>query len=300
MHRACPRPLTASTVLGWPLRRSYRHATAHVGDQEVRWGERTLIMGVLNATPDSFSGHGVLDRPDLAVELATAMASVGADVVDVGGESTRPGAADVAPEEQIRRVVPIVAGIAAAVSVPVSIDTSSALVAAAALDAGAVMVNDVRGLRAEDLAALVAERDVPVVIMHNQRLQPSGDDVIGDVRQGFEAAIDRATAAGIGTHRLIVDPGFGFGWSTGQNLEMLRRLPELWYLGLPLLVGTSRKSTIGAALADPGGHPRPAAGRDWGTAATVAQAICAGVDVVRVHDVADMADVVAVTDAIVR
>jgi len=257
-------------------------------------------MGVLNATPDSFSGNGVMDRPEAAVELATAMQAAGADLLDIGGESTRPGAAGVSPAEQVRRVVPIVSAVTAAVTLPISVDTSSAEVAAAALDVGAAMVNDVRGLAAPDLAALVSERDVPVVVMHNQRLWPAGDDVMADVTSGLEAALQRALGAGVGPHRLIVDPGFGFGWSTAQNVELLRRLPELWDLGLPVLLGTSRKSTIGTVLADSGGHPRPAGGRAWGTAATVAQAICAGVDVVRVHDVPEMADVVAVTDAIVR
>jgi dihydropteroate synthase len=266
-------------------------------------------MGVLNVTPDSFSGDGVPDDPDRAAALALDMVRAGADLIDVGGESTRPGAGPVDPTEQLRRVVPVIAALRRCSEVPISVDTSAAAVADAAVEAGADLVNDVLGLAGDpELARVVAAAGVPVVLMHNQRLAARASetepewpgDVMAAVHLGLVTALGRATAAGIDPGRVVFDPGFGFGWSAAQNLQLLRRLPELWDLGLPLLVGTSRKSTIGELLAGPDGRPRTVGQRVMGTAATVAVAICGGADIVRVHDVAAMHDVARVVDAIVR
>jgi dihydropteroate synthase len=279
----------------WPIDRSYRSPTIEAGRGRTwRWGTRTLVMGILNATGDSFSGDGVLGRLDEARRLARSLALAEVDIIDIGGASSRPGADPVPAEVESGRVVPVIAAVRELVDVPISVDTSSAAVAEAALDAGADMVNDITGLRLDpELAPLVAERGVPVVLMHNQRGRPHRD-VVQDIRAGWERSLEICAAAGIPDGSVILDPGFGFGWSVEQNLEILRRLPELWGLELPLLLGTSRKSTIGAVLGVDVGRRR------FGTAATVAQAICAGADVVRVHDAAEMTDVARVTDAIVR
>jgi dihydropteroate synthase len=250
-------------------------------------------MGVINVSPESFSGDG-LAGVEAALVLAKRFADEGADILDIGGMSTRPGFEELNVEAEIERVVPPVAAIAREVQLPVSIDTYRAPVAAAALRAGAGIVNDVSGLRHDaGMAPLVAKQVVPVIVMHNQRGREF-HDVIGDIRTGFEASLTIAEAAGIQRRNLILDPGFGFGWTAAQNLEMLRRLGELRDFGLPLLVGTSRKSTIGAVL------DLPPEERIFGTAATVAIAIANGADIVRVHDVAAMRQVVRMTDAIVR
>ncbi len=264
------------------------------GPREFRWGERTYLMGVVNVTPDSFSGDGLTD-PDAAVVHGIALAEAGADVLDVGGESTRPGFAGVPAEEEISRVVPVVQRLARETGAVISIDTCKAAVAEAALGAGAHLVNDIWGFRLQpDLAQVTAHYGVPAVIMHNQRGRDFSGDVMADIIAGLGASLEIAGKAGIQRERLVVDPGFGFGWSEEHNLEMLRRLPELQVLGLPVLVGTSRKSTIGAVIG------KPVEQRLLGTAATVALAIAGGADIVRVHDVAAMVDVVRTADAIVR
>jgi dihydropteroate synthase len=274
---------------------------------ELVWGQRTYVMGILNITPDSFSHDGLAPlgaAPHAvvaaAVAQARAMVADGADLIDVGGESTRP-ATDGAPPLEARverdRVVPVIEALAAALParVPISIDTSKAEVAAAALDAGAAMVNDVWGLRGDPrMAALVAERGVPVVLMSNQRGE-TRHDTLGDVARQLARSGDLALAAGIPWDHLILDPGIGFGLSAAENLEVLRRLGELRALGRPLLVGTSRKSFVGRVL---GGLSEE--DRLEGTAATVALSIAAGADVVRVHDVRQMVRVARMTDAIVR
>jgi len=263
------------------------------------WGTRTYLMGVVNVSPESFSGDGLADVA-AAVAQARRFAAEGADLIDVGGQSTRPGFAELGVEAEIERVVPAVAAIVAAVDLPVSIDAYRAPVVAAALDAGAHLVNDIWGFRHDPgVARLVADRGAPAVVMHNQRgrlpaVEGEFHDVVADLHAGFEASLAIAATAGVPRERLIIDPGFGFGWTVEQNLEMLRRLGELRDLGLPILVGTSRKSTLGAVLG------LPEADRIWGTAATVALAIANGADIVRVHDVAQMAQVCRMTDAVVR
>jgi len=215
-------------------------------------------------------------------------------LLDVGGESTRPGFQPVGADEELARVVPVIERLAGEVSIPISVDTTKGAVADAALAAGASLVNDVNGLRGDaGVAAAVARHGAAVVVMHNQRNRPF-TDVIGDIRAGLEAGLAIAEAAGVARTRTLIDPGFGFGWQVEQNLEMLRRLRELRALGRPLLVGTSRKSTIGHVL------DLPVEERLEGTAATVALAIANGADVVRVHDVRAMVRVVRMTDAVVR
>ena len=263
------------------------------------WGRRTYVMGVINLTPDSFSGDGLGGDWRAAVELALRFEGEGADFLDLGAESTRPGHRPVPEAEELRRLLPALEAVAARVAIPVSVDTSKSGVARAALAAGARMVNDVWGLQADPgIAAAAAEYGAGLVLMHNQQGHYYADlleGIIGGLRRSVAAAL----AAGVPRGNLIVDPGIGFGKTADQNIETLRQLRRLsrWDaggLGLPLLVGTSRKSTIGRLL------DRPPDERLEGTAATVALAIAAGADMVRVHDVTAMARVCRVSDAIVR
>jgi len=263
-------------------------------------GEKTLVMGVVNLTPDSFSGDGVSDAA-AAIAQGKRMVEEGADLLDVGGESTRPGAAPVALEEELTRVLPVVDGLTREVSVPISIDTYKSAVAKAALANGASIVNDISGLRAdEDMARTAADAGAAVVVMHIQgtprdmQKDPRYADVIGEIGDYLEEGIGIAEAAGIARDRVVIDPGIGFGKTLEHNLEILRRLREFRCLGCPVLVGPSRKAMIGAILDLPVEH------RVEGTAATVALAIQAGADIVRVHDVKEMARVARVADAIVR
>jgi dihydropteroate synthase len=274
-----------------------------IGTRRFVWGERTYVMGVINVSPESFAGDGLSDV-ESALAQARRFVAEGADILDVGGQSTRPsqtqraeaGFDELDPEEEIRRVVPVIQRIVEDLAVPVSVDTYKSPVARAALEVGAHLLNDISGFRNDaELARLAVEFNVPAVIMHNQRGRDAGSDVIASVRDGLKASIAIAHEAGLPRDRLIADPGFGFGWPPEQNIEMLRRLHELRDLGLPLLVGTSRKSTIGAVLRD-----APVDERLFGTAASVALAIMNGADIVRVHDVAEMRDVARVSDAIVR
>jgi len=258
------------------------------------WGERTYLMGVINVSPDSFSGDGLREM-EAAVAQGRRFVEEGADILDVGGQSTRPGFDELPADEEAARVVPVIERLVAELDVPVSVDTYKPAVARAALDAGAHLLNDIWGFRHDEaMAALAVEFGVPAVVMHNQR-DRAFHDVIGDVRAGLEASIAIAERAGLPRERLVLDPGFGFGWSSEQSIEMLRRLGELRDLGLPLLIGTSRKSPIGAVLDDASAEDRL-----LGTAATVALAIANGADIVRVHDVAAMRDVARVADAVVR
>ncbi len=265
-------------------------------------GRRTLVMGILNLTPDSFSGDGLAGDPDAALARAQAMVAAGADILDVGGMSTRPGALEISADEERDRVVPAIDRIAAALDVPISIDTYRAPVAAAALEAGAVIVNDITGLQGDpDLAGLVARAGAALVVMHIQgtprtmQEHPHYDNLLAEVIAYLQAARDRALAAGVARDRIWVDPGIGFGKAIDHNLELIRRLGELRVLGQPILLGTSRKGFIGRIL---GG--KPAAERVAGTGATVALGIAAGADIVRVHDVGPAVDVARVADAIVR
>lgn len=278
------------------------------------WGQRTYVMGILNVTPDSFSGDGLMQRQDLtaaALEQARAFAAAGADILDIGGESTRPGSQPVSAEEEIRRVVPVIEALAQAdLGLILSVDTYKASVAEAALQAGAHWVNDVWGLRADpQLAQVAARRQAPVILMHN-RSQPANaelqdrlggryvgmqyDDLLGDVRRELLESVALARAAGIPDSHIVLDPGIGFGKTVAQNLELLDRLGEIRALGFPVLLGPSRKSFIGYTLDVPPDQ------REEGTAAAVAVGIARGADIIRVHDVARMVRVARMTDAIVR
>jgi dihydropteroate synthase len=270
------------------------------------WGQRTHIMGILNITPDSFSRDGLLlsdMSPEQvvrhAVERATAMVTDGADIIDVGGESTRPATVEQSPlpaSEERRRVIPVIRALASALTKKtiISIDTCKAEVAAAALDTGAHLVNDVTGLRGDpEMASLVAERKVPVVIMSNLRGERR-QDPLSDVLRQLGQGIDRALAAGVPWDHIILDPGFGFGLTSDENLRVMAGLSSLRALGRPLLIGTSRKSHIGMVLGT------PVEDRLEGTAATVALCIAYGADIVRVHDVRQMVRVARMTDAVVR
>ena len=275
-------------------RREYIAPSMTLRGREFRWGSRTYVMGIINASPDSFSGDGVGMDADRAAALGKQMEADGADWLDIGGESSRPGAEELDPAEEMRRVLPCIEAVRAVTGLPISIDTYHPRVAREALLAGADAVNDIWGLRRDpEMARVVAEAGAGLVAMHNQRGREF-QDIVGDIRRGFEATLAICRASGIDGDRIVLDPGFGFGWTVQQNLEMLRRLPELSSLGYPLLVGPSRKSTVGHVLGD-----APATERMGGTAAAVAFSIAAGADVVRVHDVAEMAKAARMSDAIV-
>jgi dihydropteroate synthase len=262
-------------------------------------GERTLVMGVLNLTPDSFSDGGRLAGVEAAVARGLRMFEEGADWVDVGGESTRPGAAAVEADDEIRRVAPVVEGLRRRGAGPLSVDTTKASVARAALDAGADLVNDVSAFGYDPaMASLVARRGVPAVLMHlrgafgEMHRAPSYRDVMGEVVSELRLAIARAEAEGVARERLILDPGIGFSKDAAHSLAALRRLGEMEALDRPVLVGPSRKSFIGAVL------DLPVERRLMGTAAAVAACVLQGAHVVRVHDVREMVEVVRVADAI--
>ena len=259
------------------------------------WGARTYVMGIVNVTPDSFSGDGLRGDVDAAIQQARTFVAQGADIIDVGGESTRPGHQPVDEPTELARVAPVVRAIADAVSVPISVDTSKAAVAAAALEAGARVVNDVWGLAADPgLADVVARAQVPVILMHNQH-GTHYDNLVPDVIAALGARVRAAEEAGIARSQIIVDPGIGFGKTAEQNLEVIDRLDEFRSLGLPILFGPSRKSFIGRILDE--ALPLE---RLEGTAAAVAIGVARGADIVRVHDVGAMVRVVRVADAITR
>lgn len=267
-----------------------------------RRGDRTIVMGILNVTPDSFSDGGLFLTPDDAIRRAESMAAEGADILDVGGESTRPGAKPLPEHEELRRILPVVKALATRIPIPLSVDTYKAVVAARAVYAGAAMINDISALAYDPaMASTVAKLGVPVCLMHirgtprNMHLNPVYHDVVGEVKAELSARVEVALAAGIRPDNIILDPGFGFAKAAGHNLEILRRLRELTKMGFPLLVGTSRKSTIGKVL---GGLP--AEDRLEGTAATIAISIANGAAIVRVHDVREMVRVARMTDAVVR
>jgi dihydropteroate synthase len=264
---------------------------------ELRWGASTHVMAVLNVTPDSFSGDGLGRDVTAAVTAAQKALADGATMLDLGAESTRPGHVPIDAEEELARLLPALGAIRQATDALISVDTSKATVAAAALAAGADIINDVRGFQADpELAAIVAAAGVPAVIMHDVTPEP-GVDLLTSILRELSRRLDRAVAAGVAWELLIVDPGFGFGKAGAlwrQNLELLRRLGELRALGRPILAGTSRKSTIGRVLGLAEDE------RLEGTAATVALAIAGGANIVRVHDVRAMARVAHMTDAVVR
>lgn len=262
------------------------------------WGERTFIMGILNVTPDSFSGDGLVRGGDVvaaSVDQARRMVEEGADLLDVGGESTRPGHAPVEAAEEIGRVIPVIAAVRNALpAIPVSIDTTKVVVAEAALAAGADLLNDVWGVGADPaMAELAASSGAPLLVMHN-REEARYEDVVGEVVDDLRAALERAERIGVRPDHLIVDPGIGFGKTADHNVTLLRHLDALTALGRPILLGTSRKSTIGKIL------DLPPEERSEGTLATIALGIASGADIVRVHDVRANVRAARVADAIVR
>lgn len=266
--------------------------------RELSISGRTLVMGVVNVTPDSFSDGGRFERFEDARARAIEIDRAGADIIDIGGESTRPGSEPVPLQEELRRTVPLIESLAGELSAVISIDTCKAAVAEKALDAGAGMVNDISGLRFDpDLVPLAAERGAPVVIMHmqgiprNMQVNPVYEDVVADICRFLRERAAVATAGGVQPERILVDPGIGFGKTVEHNLDILRRIGEFRSLGFPVVLGTSRKRFIGAVL------DRGLDERVMGTASTVAFAIARGVDVVRVHDVERMMDVVRMADA---
>jgi dihydropteroate synthase len=267
------------------------------------WGERTYVMGILNVTPDSFSDGGLAATPERAVARGLALADAGADLLDIGGESTRPGAVQVPAEEELRRVLPVIEGLRGKCDLPLSVDTSKAVVARAALSAGATLVNDVTGFTADgELPAVTAAAGAGVCLMHMRGMprtmqqSPQYDDLVAEVLEGLARAVALAKGAGIPHGRIWVDPGIGFGKTSEHNLFLLRHLREMRLLGCPVVLGTSRKSFLGALS---GGKPPDQ--RLPGTVASVAAAaVMGGVDVVRVHDVAEVKEALAVVDAIGR
>jgi len=275
--------------------------TLRLPSRTLTLGGRTLVMGALNVTPDSFSDGGFYFDADKAVARALEMEREGAHVLDIGGESTRPGSEGISPEEELRRVVPVLKQLRGQLTVPISIDTSKADVAEAAAEEGAEIVNDVTALRNDPRIAEVAQRrKLGLILMHmrgvprSMQKMPFARDVLADVTAGLKKAVEFARRAGVTKAQIVLDPGIGFGKSFEQNIELLARLPELARLGYPLLVGTSRKTFVGRAL---GGAPESE--RAWGTAATVAASVLEGAHIVRVHDVAEMVQVARVADVLV-
>ncbi len=277
-----------------------RLGATRIGPVTFAWGARTYVMGIVNVTPDSFSGDGLLrdavEPGPSVVDQARRMVRDGADLLDVGGESTRPGHEPVDEAQEIARVVPAIRAIREALpGVPISVDTTKPTVAEAALDAGADCINDIWGVGPSDaLSRLAAQRHVPYVLMHN-RAEARYDDVVAEVVADLARAIERAVAAGVPREAIVVDPGIGFGKTMAHNLALLRDLAALQVLRRPILLGTSRKSTIGRVL---GGVP--AGERLEGTLATTALGIAAGTDIVRVHDVRENVRVARMCDAILR
>jgi len=263
--------------------------------------KRTYVMGILNRTPDSFSDGGKYMSEEGAVSYALNMVRDGADIIDIGGESTRPGSFPVDGAEELSRVIPVIKRLKALIDVPISIDTSKSLVAKAALENGASIVNDITGLRGDpDMAGIVAKFDVPVCIMHmkgsarTMQISPRYDDLIGEIRSFLRESIDLAVSAGIDEKKIMVDPGIGFGKTVEHNLRIIKELRKFTALGRPILIGPSRKSFIGQILNS------SVSERLTGTASSVALAISNGANIVRVHDVREMVDAARVADSICR
>lgn len=283
-------------MTGWTLR-----------GRSLVWGDRTYVMGILNVTPDSFSDGGQFETLPAAIAQAQQMVAAGVDLVDVGGQSTRPGAAQIDLAAELARVVPVITAIRAhadpvVATVPISVDTTRAAVAAAAIAAGADVINDISGGTYEpEILAIAAQTQTPIILMHirgvPQTMQQLTDyhDLVGDIQQALTEQAKAAIAAGVPPAQICLDPGIGFAKTADQNLELLRRLPELRALGYPLLVGPSRKSFIGKILDEPDPQRRV-----WGTAAACCAAIAGGANILRVHDVAEMVQVCRVADALQR
>ncbi|MFH1169120.1 MAG: dihydropteroate synthase [Chloroflexota bacterium] len=273
-------------------------APTRCGKTEFRWGDRTYVMGICNLSPDSFSGDGLGDDIEAVAAQAKRMVAEGADIIDIGGESTRPGTQPASSddvERELALVIPAIKRLAAELPVPLSIDTYKSAVASQALAAGAAIINDIWALKRDPrLAAVAAEAGVPIILMSNQRDAPCPGDIMAEVISDLTRAVGVAEEAGVSRSNIIVDPGVGFGKSLEQNLAIVRRLGEMRALGLPILLGTSRKSMIGLVL------NLPADQRVEGTAATVAIGIANSADIIRVHDVGPMARVCRMSDAIIR
>jgi len=272
-------------------------AATRCGNTEFRWGERTYVMGICNLSPDSFSGDGLGSDIEAALAQAKRMVAEGADIIDVGGESTRPGTGlksvdDV--DDELQLVIPVIEKLASELTVPISIDSYKSAVASRAVKAGAAMINDIWGLKRDPrIAEVAAETGVPIILMSNQR-DASCRDIMTEVSSDLERSISQAMKSGVPEQNIIIDPGIGFGKSLEQNLEIIRRLTELKSLGRPILLGTSRKSVIGLVL------DLPTDQRVEGTAATVAIGIANGADMVRAHDVKQMVRVCRMSDAIIQ
>jgi len=267
-------------------------------------GDRTLVMGVLNITPDSFSDGGKYAQPELAIEHALAIEQAGADILDIGGESTRPGSEEISASQELDRILPVLEGLRGRLKIPISVDTRRSTVAELALRGGAEIINDVSGLKIDArIAGIAAKYGVPLILMHmrgepgTMQRGPFARDVMKDVTRGLRESVAKARKAGVPKSRIILDPGIGFGKSHSQNYELLQKLPRIAVLGYPMLVGTSRKGFLGATLARDG-KPAPAEERIWGTAATVTASVLGGAHIVRVHDVAEMVQVARVADCV--
>jgi len=276
-----------------------RHFKFRIKGGEIELGKRTLVMGVLNVTPDSFSDGGLYFDKQLAIDRALQMVEEGADIIDIGGESTRPFSDPVPLEEELRRVIPVIEAIAPKVAVPISIDTYKAKVASEALQAGASIVNDISGLRFDpDLAKVVSENGAGLILMHikgtpkTMQLDPHYEDVILEIKEYLKESIKKAESEGVHPDSIVIDPGIGFGKKLNHNLEIFRRLRELEELGKPILVGPSRKSFIGEILGV------PVSERLYGTLGAVAYCALKGVHIVRVHDVKAVRQVLDIIDAI--
>lgn len=288
-------------------------------DRDLIFGGHTYVMGITNLTDDSFSGNGLHGDAAATLEEARRFVADGAEILDLGAESTRPGSDPVPVEQETERIVAAVKAIRGdkdprVATVPISIDTMKAPVARAALEAGADLINDVYGLRGEGMIEVCAELGCPVIVMHmkgmprDMQVSPEYEDVVAEVRQFLAERIEACVAGGIAREQIIVDPGFGFGKTVAHNLEVLRRLAEFRSLQRPILLGTSRKSTLGKVLARKEVGPQgetvtvdlPPGERIFGTAATCALGIAQGADILRVHDVAQMVQVARMTDAVVR
>ena len=263
-------------------------------DETLAWGARTYVMGIINVTPDSFSGDGLCDDISAVVGQALRFQEEGADILDIGAESSRPGHDKVSLDEELARLMPALEAVAGKVRLPISVDTYKAAVARRAVEAGASIINDIWGLKADaELAKVAAESGAGLVLMHNQKAKEYRD-LVPDVVSDLQTSVDTALKAGVSQEQIIIDPGFGFGKTSDHNLAILAGLDALKAIECPILVGTSRKSTLGLLLDLPAGQ------RAEATAATVSLAIAGGADLVRVHDVKEMVRVSRVTDAVVR
>lgn len=273
-----------------------------IRDRNFNWGERTYLMGILNITPDSFSDGGEFDNLDSAMKQAQNMIANGVDIIDIGGESTRPHAPKITVGEELERVIPIIQRLRQESTIPISIDTTKAMIAEEAIAAGADIVNDISGATFDDeMLSTVAKLDVPIILMHirgnPQTMQSltNYEDVVTEVKQFLETQTSKAINSGINSNKIVIDPGIGFAKTTSQSLELLQRLTELKTLDFPMLVGVSRKSFMGPILNQD--NPKK---RVWGTAAACYGAIARGADILRVHDVSEMYDVMRVADVIER